>query len=682
MCELKSPQLNMTYYLKILLMMIMFNGLYLAQVDSSSISTEEIINNLLQEPSEENDNEEIYQILEDIALSPIDLNTAMLTDLQRIPGMSAYNAALILNHRKKYGAFFSTDELDLVEGLNSNITEKVKPFLIVNSKIFKSVLESGEQGLSTWDGLTNNLNLNIRSRFINDLQEKRGFRENKYEGSNPKIYNRFTLKYNGLIDAGLTTEKDAGESAINEFTSFHFTLKNYGIIKNLTLGDYTLEFGQGLALWSPYALSKGTDAVFPSNRKAKIINPYKSTNENNFFRGAAVTISLDNFLVTSFYSKNFFDANIDTVSHGILSTPIDGYHRTESEIEKRKTAQETVYGGRIDFIDPGDIINAGLLIYSSQFSNSFVPSNIFDLDGDRFQYYSLYYNIYAGRINIFGESAFDGRSLASLLGTTISLTDNFSLVTLLRNYPRNYRNLHSFGFGENSGATKNEFGIYTGIQWATLLGEINFYYDQFKFPYATYENPLPSMGDEFLFDIRSKPVQRMETIFRFKYENKEVTEKIENLESLITRIKYSIRGEVVYTISNKLRLKTRVEVNRFEIADIKLNEKGMMIFQDVRISPLQNLDLDGRIFFYQTDSFNSAIYSYENDLTGILSSTALYGKGVRWYLLIKFKPIKIISLSAKYSETFKPLEKSLSSGFSEINNNLDNRISFQAEINF
>lgn len=682
MCELKSPQLNMTYYLKILLMMIMFNGLYLAQVDSSSISTEEIINNLLQEPSEENDNEEIYQILEDIALNPIDLNTAMLTDLQRIPGMSAYNAALILNHRKKYGAFFSTDELDLVEGLNSNITEKVKPFLIVNSKIFKSVLESGEQGLSTWDGLTNNLNLNIRSRFINDLQEKRGFRENKYEGSNPKIYNRFTLKYDGLIDAGLTTEKDAGESAINEFTSFHFTLKNYGIIKNLTLGDYTLEFGQGLALWSPYALSKGTDAVFPSNRKAKIINPYRSTNENNFFRGAAVTISLDNFLVTSFYSKNFFDANIDTVSHGILSTPIDGYHRTESEIEKRKTAQETVYGGRIDFIDPGDIINAGLLIYSSQFSNSFVPSNIFDLDGDRFQYYSLYYNIYAGRINIFGESAFDGRSLASLLGTTISLTDNFSLVTLLRNYPRNYRNLHSFGFGENSGATKNEFGIYTGIQWATLLGEINFYYDQFKFPYATYENPLPSMGDEFLFDIRSKPVQRMETIFRFKYENKEVTEKIENLESLITRIKYSIRGEVVYTISNKLRLKTRVEVNRFEIADIKLNEKGMMIFQDVKISPLQNLDLDGRIFFYQTDSFNSAIYSYENDLTGILSSTALYGKGVRWYLLIKFKPIKIISLSAKYSETFKPLEKSLSSGFSEINNNLDNRISFQAEINF
>lgn len=682
MIELKSPQLHMVKFLPMLLIFIIINETYFAQTDSSSISTEEIINNLLQEPAEENENEDIYQIIEDIVDNPIDLNTARLTDLQRVPGMSAYNAALILNHRKKYGAFFSTDELDLVEDLTSDFTEKVKPFLIVNPKIFESALESGEQGLSIWDGLTNNLKLNIRSRFINDLQEKRGFSENKYEGTNPKIYTRFTLKYAGLIDAGLTTEKDAGERSLNEFTSLHFTLKDYGIIKNLTLGDYTLEFGQGLALWSPYALSKGTDAVFPSNRKAKIINPYKSTNENNFFRGAAVTIAIDNFLVSSFYSKNYFDANIDSISQAILSTPIDGYHRTENEIAKRKAAEETVYGGRIDFIDPKDIFTAGLLIYNSQFSNSFVPSNIFDIDGDRFQFYSLYYNFNAGRVNIFGESAFDSRSIASLLGTTISLADNFSFVTLVRNYPRNYRNLHSFGFGENSGTTKNEFGIYTGIQWMTSIGEINFYYDQFKFPYATYENPLPSAGDEFLFDIRSKPIQRIETNFRIKYENKEITEKIENLESLTNRLKYSIRGEVVYTVSDKLRLKTRVEINQIDIAGIKLSERGMMIFQDVRISPFQNLTLDGRFFFYQTDSFNSAIYSYENDLRGILSSTALYGKGVKWYLLIKFKPMQFISLSAKYSETFKPLEKTLGSGFSEINNNVDNRISFQAEMNF
>ena len=154
----------------------------------------------------------------------------------------------------------------------------------------------------------------------------------------------------------LVTEKDAGEKSFSEFTAFHLSLKNYGVIKQLTLGDYTLEFGQGLALWSPYALSKGTDAIYPAKRKAKFIHPYKSTNENNFFRGAAASVEYGSFLISGFYSNNFFDANIDSVSRSILSTPIDGFHRTETENSKRKSARETIYGARIDFFDIDDNI--------------------------------------------------------------------------------------------------------------------------------------------------------------------------------------------------------------------------------------------------------------------------------------------------------------------------------------
>jgi hypothetical protein len=485
-----------------------------------------------------------------------------------------------------------------------------------------------------------------------------------------------------LIDAGLVTEKDAGEKSFNEFTSFHLALKNYGMIKTLALGDYTLEFGQGLALWSPFALSKGTDAIYPLRRKAKFINPYKSTNENNFFRGAAVTVEYDAFKISGFYSNNYFDANIDSVSRSILSTPIDGFHRTESEISKRKSARETAYGARIDFSDPNDNLNAGLLFYTSKFSNQFLREAPFDLSGDKFSYYSVYYDLYFGRTNIFGESAFDGRSVASLVSANFSFDENFSFVTLIRNYPRNYRNIHSYAFGENSGATQNEFGIYTGFQWKTILGEINFYFDQFKFPYATFDNPLPSNGNEFLFDLRSKPLNKIETSLRFKYEKKEITQKIENLGSIVPRLRQTLRGEVTYEISKLLRLRSRFEINNYAIHKINVEEEGLMAFQDVRFSPFQNLSIDARIILFQTDSYNSAIYEYENDLAGILSNVALYGKGVRWYLIVKYKLVKFISLSAKYSETYKPLENKLSSGFSEINNNVDNKVSFQADINF
>ncbi|MEJ2103668.1 MAG: hypothetical protein P8X47_03710, partial [Ignavibacteriaceae bacterium] len=83
----------------------------------------------------------------------------------------------------------------------------------------------------------------------------------------------------------------------------------------------------------------------------------------------------------------------------------------------------------------------------------------------------------------------------------------------------------------------------------------------------------------------------------------------------------------------------------------------------------------------RTDSFNSAIYEYENNLTGVLSNIALFGEGIRWYLLMRYRPIRILTLSVKYSETYKPKETSLGSGYNVIPGNLDNSLSFQLDMN-
>lgn len=670
------------FFLLLILFLIPQQKEIFAQVDTTYINTEEIIDELLQESSVEGDNEDLYGMLEDLVLNPIDLNTADMSELQKIPGLTPVFSDLIIKHRNKFGAFFSTNELTLVEDLPTDLVVKVKPFLTVSSQIIEdeAVYEPIER--SFWEDLQNNFKIKFRSRIINDLQERRGFTENKFEGSIPKIYNRFLINYGGKIETGVVIEKDAGEKSLNEFSSFHLAVKDYGILKTFAVGDYTLEFGQGLALWSPFALSKGTDAVYPVKKKFKMINPYKSTNENNFLRGAAATLSINPFMISAFYSRNYFDANIDSISRSILSIPIDGFHRTETEISKKRSAQETMYGARIDFIDPDDKFNIGVLYYTSKFSNPFLQESVFDISGNKFSFYSIYYDFYFRNINIFGESAFDGTSAASIVSLNLFFDREFAFIASIRSYPRNYRNIHSFAFGENSGATQNEFGIYTGIKWKTILGEVNLYYDQFRFPYSTFENPLPSSGSELMFDLRSKPQNKVETNLRFKIEKKEVNENINNLESLVQRLRQAVRGEINYEISKQLRLRTRVELSSYKIDEINVSELGYLVFQDVRFYPIGNLSVDGRIIFFQTDSFNSAVYEFENDLPGILSSTAMYGKGVRWYLLAKYKPVKFISFALKYAETYKPLEKILGSGLSEINNNLDNKVSFQAEINF
>ena len=513
------------------------------------------------------------------------------------------------------------------------------------------------------------------------FRTKKGFTNNKYLGSKPKIYNRLLVNYNNHYELGLLTDKDAGEKSLDDFYSFHFAVKNYGILQSFVAGDYLMEFGQGLVLWSPYGFSKGAEAVYPLKKRDGDIKPYTSSTENNFFRGTAAVIKYNNFRLSAFYSNNKFDASIDPITHEIISMPVDGYHRTESEIQKKKTANEIFYGSRFDY-SINNLLNTGIIYYHSKFSNQIAPSSIYDLSGEIFNYTSFYYDLYISNINLFGEEAYDGNAVASINNLEFYISDDFTFVTSIRNYPKNFKNIHSYGFGEMSGSTRNEFGIYNGFRWRSPVGIINAYFDQFKFPYATFDLPLPGEGNEFLININSKPIKNIETTLRYKYENKDVSENISNSNQIVKRLKQSIRGELSFQAAKSLRLKERVEYSNYRIKDINANESGFLIFQDVRFIPTSKLNIYARVILFQTDSFNSAVYEFENDLSGILTNLAMYDQGMRWYFIVRYSPLRLFTISLKYTESYKPDTNFLSSGNSQISGGLDNRLSFQLDFKF
>ena len=650
-----------------------------AQTDSSSLTTEEILEDILQEPGEEIDNSNLFDMIERLQLNPINLNDADISKLQQIPGLDVKSAIQILEYRDKYGYFFSVDELNAIKDFNKELIAKIKPFITV-----KRVVENGLQKEDSDDiirSISKSTILFLRSRYSDDLQTRKGFIENKFTGTKFKSYNRLLVKYNDHFQLGILTEKDPGEKAINDFSSYHLAFKNLEIINELVLGDYLFEFGQGLVMWSPYGLSKGADAVYPLKKKNNNLKPYTSSTENNYLRGIASTFSLSEFSLTAFYSKNKFDASIDSVTGKITSLPVDGFHRTQTEINKRNAAEEKLIGARIDYRNY-DFLQTGILYFKSDISNEFFGSGVYDLRGRIINYTSFYYDLYLNNINVFGELAYDGTSTASLNSFQMYLGQNFSFITLVRSYPRNFHSLHGFAFGEKSGVTSNEFGIYSGIKWKLPIGILNLYYDQFKFPFATYSNPLPTTGEELLADLSSKPFLRVETRIRYKYKNKEVRIVQNNSDKLAKRLKQLARFEVIYYPFRQLRLKGRFEFNSYRIVENDTSEKGYLLFQDVRFTPNSLLNIFARISIFKTDSFNSAIYEYENDLFGVLTNRALFGEGIRWYLIVRYKPIAQFAISFKYSETYKPNEKSLSSGLNEIPGNLDNRISFQIDIHF
>ncbi len=659
----------------LLILIILLQGNLFSQFDTLQIDSQELIESLIDESQEDVNDEQLLQIFEDLQNSPVNLNSAALQDLLQIPFLDLSSANYIIEHRNKFGYFFSVNELFAIKNLDNELTKKLLPFFTVSKETVSTNNKQIQQSKSFW----NDTFINLRSRFIQDLQPRKGFLNNRYEGSRFKNYNRLQLYYGSHYRIHILTEKDPGENRLTDFYSFNFSAKNLSFFNSIIIGDYLIEFGQGLALWRPYGFSKGGDAILPLMKKDRNIIPYNSADENQFFRGITASFDYKYFQFTSFYSQNYFDASIDSTTNEITSMPLDGFHRTESELLRKNSATKIFYGGRIDYVIP-DNLSLGFLLTKSFFNYQIATSGIGNRKGKVFNHYSLSYKYFHSKFTIFGETAFDGISFATINGLIFSAGRDLSFATLFRSYSKGYTGLHSLGFGESSG-TKNETGIYSGIRWKTKIGLFNIYFDLFKFPAATFSNPLPTQGKEFLIDHSYKPVRTIETRLRYKNEKKELSALLNSENQILLRDRKQFRFEILYDISKVLRLRNRIEINSFKIDDAEINENGFLFYTDLRYIPNNKFIIQGRIIFFRTDSYNSRIYEYENDLSGIMTNLAMFGEGVRWYLLVKYS-YKKTTFGIKYSETFKPKEKTMSSGDNEIMNNIDNRVSIQFDIQF
>ncbi len=666
------------FYFILFLILLPFNIL-ISQIDSSDIITEDLLDNIIDESDEENDNTELFDVVEELIRNPIDINSARLIDFTKLPNIDQQIAQRIINHRNKFGYFYSTNELFAIREIDKQTIRNILPFIKAIPP--RNYLQPNKEDVIARESFINNSHLFLRSRITNDLQNRDGFLSGKYNGSKLKSYNRLIYNYGNHYQLGILAEKDPGENSYTDFTTFHLQIKDFGLLDNFVGGDYVLEYGQGLALWSPFGFSKGADAIYPVKKKATYLRPYTSSFEYRYFRGAAAMLQFLDFNFTAFYSFNTFDATIDSITGEITSFGQTGFHRFESELDKKGAGKSKSFGAVLDYHFK-ERFNLGLIYYNAKFDNSLSSESVYDLSGDNFNYLSTYYDFNFSNFNIFGEFSYDGTSVASINGFQLFAARDFIFTTSIRNYPRNYHNLYGFGFSEKTGRINNEVGIYSGLKWRLPFGIVNFYYDIFKFPYKTTENSLSSEGDEFLLDFITKPFFKFEARVRYKYENKEITEQINFDKNIVRRLKQIIRTEFVYDLSNSLRFKTRFEYNHLMIKDAQVKEDGFLMFQDIRYIPQKYFILYGRIIFFQTDSFNSAIYEFENDLLGVMPNLALYGKGMRMYFIIKYRALNFLSISAKYSETYKPDETSLSSGDNEIIGNLDNRFSLQIDLSF
>jgi DNA uptake protein ComE-like DNA-binding protein len=651
---------------------------------------------LLEEIDSGEEDSELLDQLEYLRKHPYDLNQIDLTQLETIPYLNSVISKKIVDYKKDAGFFKSKRELLKIEGITADLYEKIKIYLKVSKKNINIQNYDNYYSKKNKTSVTNSLLKNrLRSRFLQDLQPKGGYLSGKYEGTRVKIYNQFnskftTLKYN--LEANLTIEKDPGEKNISDFVSGFAGYKSSGLIKEAVIGDYVLNFGQGLSMWSLQAFSKGADAVNPVKKKGKGLKGYGSVSEVQFFRGGALRINLNelrDFNFNIFYSDNYYDASSNILSGDVQSFYTDGYHRTTTEIQRKNSVKERLIGGRISY-EKGSY-RFGATYWQSKFSKNVARDSsliLHKFSGDRANLAGADYDIITKNMNFFGEFALTQTSaLASVNGVLLTFLKIADVIFSYRNYPADFTPLHSFGFSER-GETYNERGFYAGILFRPLKGLIiNSYFDQYKFPYRTYFNPVPVSGNDFLTYAEWKIAKGLLLNLKYKNENKEESQNFIGTEgreqkTIVNRNQMNIRTGFIYQLKNNFRFRSRFEYVNVEYKNFSGNNKGYLFYSDIRFIPLKKMTFDTRFIFFNTDSYDSRIYEFENDIQGVMSNVPLYGEGRRWYIVLKYRPFPFISISAKYAETFFDGVKSIGSGNDKVEGDVINRLSLGMEAGF
>jgi len=170
-------------------------------------------------------------------------------------------------------------------------------------------------------------------------------------------------------------------------------------------------------------------------------------------------------------------------------------------------------------------------------------------------------------------------------------------------------------------------------------------------------------------------------MLRYKGSNSEEYIKLVNTQgkeekAITDKVKDNIRLELLYSPFHNMFLKTRIENNNFKYKENSYSENGFMVFQDLNYKLMSGFGINFRFIYFNTNSFETAIYEYENDITGIYSVSSLYNKGYRFYFFIDYSFYKL-QFFIKYSNTTYNNLNKIGSSYEEIKGNSLSKITFE-----
>lgn len=621
---------------------------------------------------------------------PVNLNTANAAALKELFFLSPLQINNLFAHIRENGPLKELLELQVIPDYDRETIELLLPFVTLNPILPLSDISARRLAKEGEHELT--------IRYGRTIQQQKGFRDlagSHYLGSPDKVLLKYKYMLSDLIFISILADKDAGETLFkNNRTGFDFSsgsvaLYQTGKFSKIILGDYSMQFGQGLSIWTGAAYGKGPDVAGVAKKDIGL-KPYTSAGESSFFRGAATTINLlREFKLSAFFSSKSLDASLTQLADGrevLSSINASGLHRTASEKSHQGSLHQTLFGSALNY--SGQFVEAGLAGYHSLYNHDFVTGSQvyrkYAFEGSKLTNFSLHYNATVRNVYIFGESALSTPgSVATLNGIMAGISSSLSVVLVQRHYARNYHSFYTQALGEGSNAN-NEEGLYAGIHFHPgKHWDTSFYLDIFSFPEPRYRVDLPSKGNDMFWHLTYQAGRNVRTSLRITCKHGALNEDSSLPVSPLQRtstMKY--RFDLSWNAGSLWLLEDRLEMNNYTKGSSSAR-RGFMAYQDARYH-FRNTKLGGnvRLAFFSTPTYENRIYAYENDVLHGTASGLYYGQGFRTYVNISYRPTKPLTLWLKYAVSVFPGKDTTGSGLDLIDGNRKDDIRFQLRYQF
>ena len=608
--------------------------------------------------------ETLYTDLSNLAQHPLNINTATQEQFKRLPFLSDTQIEAILDYRSRYGNMATLYELKNIEPLDWSTIELLLSF------VFAGEVTPDKRPLTPSNMLRYGKN-ELALRYDRSLQEKQGYQSlpdsilavypNRQYLGEPFYHSvRYSYTFDERLQAGLVTEKDAGEPFWNthhkgyDYYSAHVLVRNMGWLKTFTVGDYKASFGQGLVFSQDF--TPGRSALLTqAERRNNGFRRHYSTNEQDFLRGVASTVRRGAFELSLFYSHRKLDASLSDSC--ITSFKTDGLHRTPGDWEKKHVVTMQTYGGNIRYATSNLIIGMTAVTYN--FGKHTVdpeprPYNRFYFRGTQNANAGIDYLYTYGRTKLYGETAISKNGAwATLNAVQWTPVSYASAIVLYRSYTKDYQSYFGNAFSQNS-TVQNEQGLYVGAQLTPIARwKLSAYADFFRFPWLKYGVDAPSSGVEYMTQLDYSIWNKLSTYLRYRYRQRESNRTIENQPeaAVLPYEQHRIRWQLTHTPTTTVQLRSSIDFSIYE-EDEGSHSSGWMVAQSVAWKPKQlPLQADLYIAYFHTDDYASRLSSYEKKLLYVYNTPSFYGEGTRLSAVLRYYLIPQLSVTVKLGWT-------------------------------